>query len=300
MANSIRTLSTEISPELLRKEILHTLNSTKTDARHPTHLAAFQNLETEWWTVHKQSILLRDAVLACTLDAELADAVLNDGSDEVAIRLDKALDGNRKHPVFVQHFGDKRPSTFKRPILGAQLDTMESWPVSLAALPYPTLNSYAPVIAAAVNTAKTKRDQLKQAVAAEEVFYVSGDYKKLVDKVNAARGALLGDAAEYAYHHPEESLPKDYAASFFLRAERERERGVAELDRDIEALEGKLSKLKEKRQALVETEGLTAEQRLQAEKQAKLAQLAEAQKQAKAAEAAMQALQAELAAMSGG
>lgn len=300
MANSIRTLTTELSPESLRKETLHTLNCLKKDGGFPSHLAAFQSLEAHWWTIHKQSILLRDAVLASTLDVDLADDALNHGSDEVARRLDQALDKNREHPVFVQHFGNKRPSSFKRPVLGAQLEAMESWPVSLAALPYPSLSSYASDIGAMVNSAKSMREQLKQAISDEDGFYVSGDYKKLVDQLNAARGALLGDAAAFAHNHPEKSLSKGYAVSFFLRGESDKAPDVAELDKDIGVLEGKLGKLKERRQVLVEAEAQAQARQKEAERQVKLAQLAEAEMQAKAAQAAMLALQAELGTTGGG
>ena len=157
MANSIRTLNPELSPEALRKEIVHTLVLLQKENRFPNHISHFQALEGEWWLHHKKSMLLRDSVLAHALDVELADESLNEGSDEVAKRMEKAFDGNREHPVFLQHFGVKRPSAFKRPILGSQLDSMEGWPVSLATLPFESLSSYAPIIADKINFAKSKR-----------------------------------------------------------------------------------------------------------------------------------------------
>lgn len=296
MSNAIRTLTPELTPEALRSEILHTLVRLEKDQRFPTHLAAFQALEAKWWLVHKKSILLRDTLIALTLDAEIADQALNQGSDEVAVRMDKVF-ANREHPVFVQHFGHKRPSVFRRPLLGTQLDAMDAWPVSLAALPYGLLSSYAPTIAAMVDSAKTTRDKIKAAESEETTFYIAGDYKKLVDEVNAARGSLFGDATAHAHSHPELLLSPTYPISFFLRGEQEREPTLAELDQGIASAQAKLTRLQNKRKALIEAAELAQAQQKEAEKQAKLAMLAEAQKQAAEVQAQVQSLQAEVEAM---
>lgn len=165
-----------------------------------------------------------------------ADSVLNRLVDQTRSALMNLSDNNRDTPLYKHLFGDQRPSTIKRPILGPQLDLMRSWVSPLSAATQPELTALAPRIAAAIKAAD---DTIAAGRTAEQQladFLEVGDCKALIDKANALRKATYGKLAELVHDKPDAHLPADFADQFFLQGSRwsapEREELLARLDRN--------------------------------------------------------------------
>mgnify|MGYP006888939251 CR=1 FL=1 len=127
---------------------------------------------------------------------------------------------NRDTPLYKRLFSDQRPSTIKRPILGAQLELMRDWVSPLSAAIQPALTALAPLLTAAIKAADDAIAAGRTADQQLTDFLEVGDCKALLDKANALRKATYGKLAELVHDKPEAHLPADFADQFFLQESR--------------------------------------------------------------------------------
>lgn len=149
-----------------------------------------------------------------------ADSVLNRLVDQTRSALMTLSGNNRDTPLYKRLFGDQRPSTIKRPVLGAQLELMRDWVSPLSTATQPELTALAPLLTAAIKVAD---DAIAAGRTADQLltdFLEVGDCKALLDKANALRKATYGKLAELVHDKPDAHLPADFAAQFFLQESR--------------------------------------------------------------------------------
>ncbi len=287
------TLTSETPLAETRSEILHTRIALESYPYFPAELTAFQAFEQGFDALFKQSLVLGDTTLQCTFNAKRCDGHLNVITNEVAYRISDIADSKQRDMVRKTLFGHKKPSAFRKPILGGQLKAMSGWPLPLSALSVDSLKSYAPAVQSAVEKGQAAEHALADAIAAESHFYAFGAYRAFLDSLNASRNELEGKAAAYRHAHPELNLPKDFEKLFFKARDRYEEPTSDELFEEAAALETKAAKMKARAEALKAEELAEEKARLEAEEGAKLAELS-------AAEAEAAALAAKIAAMKAG
>lgn len=288
------TLTIEIPLAQIRGELVHTRINLEIYPFFPSELAAFQNFETGYELLLKQSHTLSDTLGKCKVNIKLANHNLNLVIDEVAHRVDEISDKNPRDALRKQLMGNKTPSQFKKPALGAKLDAMASWASVLAAQPLDSLKSYAPTVQAAMEKAELAESAMSEARNAKNYFYSLGEYKVFIDSLNAARNELSGKAAAYKHANPGLNLPRDFEDLFFLAREREEEPTAALLLEEAAALEERAAKLKLKAQVLLDEEEEKEKARAEAKLKEKLEAIAAAEKEAAELLAKAAAMKAEL------
>jgi len=153
-----------------------------------------------------------------------AMALVMVADDDLDLLVDRAsnvllsLTGNdRSAPLYKQYFGDKRPSEFRRPVLGAQLDAMRTWLPSLKASPHPALVTLGNELEPKILTAEKAKDSLAAAHQANRVFRATGERRALIDHFNAIRKDTYGKLAALPHTHPELNLTGSFPERFFKR-----------------------------------------------------------------------------------
>lgn len=165
---------------------------------------------------------LRAAALVTVTDEDL-DAFVDRASNTLL-----SLTGNdRNAPLYKQYFGDKRPSDFKRPVLGAQLEAMRTWPTSLKASSQPLLQKLGQELEPKIAAADAAKSGLASAQQATRVFRATGERRALIDQFNALRKDTYGKVAGLPHTHPDANLPGGLADRFFKRVSASKEEGEA-------------------------------------------------------------------------
>ncbi len=223
---------------------------------------------------------------------ELADDDLDLTVEEVRAFVLIEANQNRKAPVFRLYFGNQRPSDFKRPILGTQLDLMKPWPESMKTSVNSALQQHAPIAEARIKTAidcTTEKTEIDRKLTE---FRAVGTRAKLIEKFNALRKATHGKLGEIQHANPK--LGTDWADSFFRQASGSEKITLKILDQRIAAAEAQLSALKEQRKQMADQEEAAARAQAEAERQEKLFALEAKRKAAEALAEEMAELEAEL------
>lgn len=288
------TLTTDTPLLQTRSEIIHTRIALELYPYFPTDLAAFQAFELGFEQLLKKSLVLGDNINKGRLEAKHCDHQLNTITDEIARRLNDISDEAQREVIRKQLFGNKKPSNFRKPILGGQLTAMNTWAATLAAVPVDSLKSYAPIVEAAVNKARLAEKALSDAEVAKDHFYSVGEYRAFLDPLNAARNELEGKAAAFRHVNPGLNLPRDFDDLLFKGRERSDDPTPAELFQEAALLESKAAKAKAQAQALIDEEEANEKTRKEAAVQAKLSELSTAEKEATALAAKIEALKAGL------
>ncbi|MFO0574034.1 MAG: hypothetical protein U1A78_08555 [Polyangia bacterium] len=181
-----------------------------------------------------------------------ADGVLNRLVDQSRAALLTLSDNNRDTPLYKRLFGDQRPSTIKRPVLGEQLERMRGWVAPLQTATQPELTALAPLLTTAIKAADDAVTAGRTAEQQLTDFLEIGDCKALVDRANALRKATFGKLAELVHSKPEAHLPADFAEPFFLQESRWSAPGRDELlariarnDRQNERMRQQIKELEE-------------------------------------------------------
>jgi hypothetical protein len=205
------------------------------------------------------------------------DVALDGVTDLVLEAILAETKGSYAAPLYKHFAGDERPSVFKRPILGKQLEKIRAWPASLEQSSETLQLLQGPVseVVQAADQAVAERDQAQEE---RSRFRAVGDRKKLVDQFNGLRERLFTALVAIAKSQGEAS-PESYARSFFATRATQ---GKAEAEAKLAQLQ---AQREEQLQALVQTERQLAEitdelevQRAQeATREAALAELAAAE-----------------------
>ncbi len=273
-----RLLNPRSSILTLILELRYTLSRCQADPRAAFCVSLFQPCRDDCSVVQKQELDFLEALSNAQASVDIAD----DNIDDFASRLSKAAltitKDDRSHPLYVHFFGKKPISTFLRPKLGVQLDSMRSWGESLTTSQFPALQAMAAELGALVVAADKALSARSETQNQIRKFRDVGARRQLFDKVNAARKKAAGDLAKLAIETP--GLPSDYGDSFFRSAP-----GVEEVDeptidsvtQDIGDLETKLVAAREQLATL--EVAAAAAQKAAAEKASEEAQLAALEKQ---------------------
>lgn len=169
----------------------------------------------DWKVVNAQEIDLRIQLTTALAVAAGIDDELDVLSDQTATALVVITDNDRDAALFSLYFKNQRPSDFKRPQLGAQLEAMRGWVPIMAESNQPVLVALGVRVAAKVAEA----DAAVAAVAAIEgeirVFRMVGARYQLIDRLNGLRKSTQGKLDVMPHTHPELYLPVTFSALFF-------------------------------------------------------------------------------------
>jgi len=251
----------------LYEEWLYTHTRLDADPLTQTLATEFVPLQQRWETVHDKELELIRRRARARAAVTVADIYLDrflESFDHVLLAL---VSNDRESELYRRFFGDKRPAQLKRPVLGEQLETMASWPATLAKLESEALRAQGEALTPLVKNGQAAENALKEAVQATEDFYALGEHRTFVDELNAARSQLSGQLGKLRHGEQGLHLGSDFAEQFFLREERSRGPTIASEKRTLERLEQQLAR---RRQILTKLETEEAARIKDAETQAQL------------------------------
>ncbi|MFN8535861.1 MAG: hypothetical protein U0232_00080 [Thermomicrobiales bacterium] len=260
----------------------------------------FTSFHNAWIKVNAQEINLRVAVVTALAEVAVVDETLDPLVDALAAAVLLVTKNDRKAPLYQLYFGAKRPSELKRPVLGAELDTVRGFIPSLVGSSIASLVTMGNQIADVVNLADQALAKLALAEQMNRDFRAVGERKALIDQFNALRKVTYGKLSEMPHALPDEHLPATFAEQFF-RHDKSRSNGsgkplgIEDLEEMLKAKQAELKALEEEIGKAKEKEAAEAAAKQKAEIDADKAALEEAEKQAAEAAAKVQALKNKLA-----
>jgi hypothetical protein len=260
--------------------------------------ADFEAMQEEILAVSAKEALLRIGIQKAMALVAVADDELDAVSDATSKTILIETGGDSSSPLYTLFFGDKRPSDFRRPVLGDQLGRMAEWVPHLQKSPIPALKAISDSVEAKVNAGYAAIAALSSAKQANKEFRVVGERKALIDKFNALRKSTYGKLSELPHKYPDKNLPNTFAERFFKhtqvkkKTEEKAEPTAEELKGMIAECEATTATLKEQLADVVAKEEAAA--KIKADIEAKKAALAEAQMAAKEALAKVAELEASI------
>lgn len=276
---NLATLPDAMSLEALYDDLFFTLVQLRAALPAARLVPDWEKLLKDWGATAAQERGLREAAVLAQAQIVQSDRGLDGLVDRLDLTLLRLCNGRREAPLYVRYFGSLPPSRLKKPMLGKQVKIMRDFVPSLKESGEPELKALATDIAKAVTVADQAVAALGAARARLADFRRVGERKRLFDDANALRTATFAALSALPASLPAESLPADYADSFFRKSERERltpADAAADLRERIAAAETELVAL---RTALAAEEArLAAEEKAERELAAAEAALAEAKK----------------------
>jgi hypothetical protein len=279
------------------EDLSFTLGRLRADRFASGLAASLLEFRKEFFVVLLREFDLREALQAAQASIYAQDDELNEVSDAVIAAVLSLSKGGYKDELYKHYCGEKRPSEFKRPILGEQLESVRGWGHSLqnpaTAPALAGLSAVVNISIAMADQAVTQRDKAQQDSAD---FRRIGERKRLIDSFQALRLTLYAQLQEIQKSTTERKLPADYAERFFrrLRVQSAAESRV-ETRRLEEEIVGLEQQLNERRALLAELKEQDEERRRdEAALEETLNALAESQKLAEEAKKKADALRARL------
>ena len=272
-----RILPVEISGLDLEREISHTRSRLSAYAFLAALVGPYDAMLASWLPHFQEELALERDIL----DAEAAVVAIDDRLDALAYRISNTLlaelDGKRSNPVY-QHYFKEAPSRMRRPVLGAQLETMRGWVESLTdAQSSAALKACGQELGGVVQEADEASKRLGKAQKALDKFKEIGPRKEFVDQLNALRQATHGQLAEMPFNQPGLKLLRDFPMRFFLRDTSNRKPTMAEVEQTVLRLREQLKRQEELLTRLAE----------EAEEEARVGE----EEEVRAAEEALQAVE---------
>ncbi|TKC95197.1 hypothetical protein [Polyangium fumosum] len=268
-----RTIAIDEPLDDVDEELCHTQKHLEAYPETAAFAEAFAALRGELRARKAEEDALRDAIVFSKALMVAADDLLNALVDETKKAVLAAFDQDYQAPLYRQLFERQSPSDLKRPILGAQLETMRVWVGPLGASNVLSLGAIAQKLSLAIGKADDSITKTSLAEQAMDTF-VAGPRTALVNDVNALRKLTAGQIGELVHGSLEGKVPGDFADRFFLSSGGSRTPTIADLSRSIARLEAKLERQKAQLEALkekAERQQKARQESALAEKQAKLA-----------------------------
>jgi hypothetical protein len=209
---------------------------------------------------------------------EFVDADLDSLVDAIAAVTLIEAKGDRNSLPYSHYFSAQRPSDLRRPVLGAQLDTMRSWPLSLKTSANEVLANYGTKLDAKILDADQSEAFQRNASSQLSDFRTVGGRKTCIDELNARRKALHGKLGELQHQHPE--LGNGWADSFFRQGSGSEKPTLREIEKRLIAAEEEVTLLRKQREEIVAQEDAAAKMKAEAERARHLLELAAAKKAA--------------------
>ncbi len=213
--SGIVTLKSDVSLDVLRASWRFALARIKSDPNAAAYVADFTAFGSTWVAVDQKELAYEDAVAAADAAVVAADEAIDALVDKVSAAIFAGKKVAASQPLAQLYFGSLSPSKFKRPILGTELQNVQSWPAHLAAAPQPALQALAAPTTAAVSAGNAAAKAFSDALAARDSFRLGGDRQKAFDAFNSLCAKAYGGLKAFAHDHPELELPSTYAESFF-------------------------------------------------------------------------------------
>lgn len=222
------------------EEIFHTSARLRSYPFLQAQADQHEALLPDWTQLTQDELDIVRALMAVEARKGVVDDRLDVLSTGIAGTVLIENDGNRSSPAFVRYFGTVQPSRFKRPVLGEQLASMRTWPLSLLQSS-PALQAYGIQLTECVVEADTVVQNESEAQRRLADFEL-GPRKAFIDRYNGLRQVHYGQLAELPHTRPELGLPRDFAHRFFLRATSQRRPTIAALENDVTRLRTQLQK----------------------------------------------------------
>lgn len=276
---NLATLSDAMSLEALYDDLFYTLVQLRAALPAAKLVPDWEKLLKDWSATSAQERGLREAAVLAQAQIVQSDRGLDGLVDRLDLTLLRLCNGRRDAPLYARYFGSLPPSRLKKPTLGKQVKIMRDFVPSLKESGEPELKALSTDIGKALSVADQAVAALGAARARLADFRRVGERKRLFDDANALRTATFAALSALPASLPADSLPPDYADSFFRKSDRERltpADAASDLRERIAAAEAELSAL---RTALLAEEArLAAEEKAERELAAAEAALAEAKK----------------------
>ena len=293
---AIRTQTITDKPDDILEDTVHTRTTLKADPLTASLAVPFDGLVTNHKQVVGDRIDLEVTLFQCVATAYYLDVRLDAFTDKLVKTLTELVGEDRSSADWVVFFQKSDLYTFKRPILGAQLDKMKQWPSALLLSPYPAIKDLAGELTPLLTAGEAAVQATQAAQQALTNFDNVGAFRQYVDSSNAARTTAYAALLQLPQQNPSLQLPADYAERFFLHDTSRRGAGKPRSSADIEA---ELTSAKA-RVTKLETDLKDAQAREEAAaaaataRQAKEQELAAAKQQEKEAKQKQKALAKEL------
>jgi hypothetical protein len=248
---SARLLNPRSSILTLTLELRYTISRCQANPKASFCVPVFQPLRDECSIVQQQELDLLEALSNAQANVDVSDENLDDFASRLAKALLTITKDDRSHTLYLHFFGKKPLSTFLRPKLGLQLESMRPWHESLKTSTFAALQAMVPeldTLIAAADKAVGARTETQNLI---RKFRDVGARRQLFDKVNAARKKAHGDLAKLAIETP--GLPSDFPDGFFRSApavEDVNEPTAESVTQDISDLEAKVVAAKDQLTAL--------------------------------------------------
>jgi hypothetical protein len=210
---SAPALTYNTSLETLLNEYAITLGGLRVTAGAEALRAEFELFGETLLASSIQDYRLYLDVLVGNVIVRLRDDELDEVADLVLEAILAETKGSYSAPLYKLFAGEDRPSVFKRPILGKQLERMLAWPASIEQSPE-TLRSLQGAVQDAVSRADSAVKSRDQAQEERSRFRVLGDRKKLIDDFMAIRQRVFDGLVSLAKEKGE-SEPQAFARAFF-------------------------------------------------------------------------------------
>jgi hypothetical protein len=214
----IATFGTDDTLATVRSGWLYTLSLLLKNPYTAAFVPAFQAPGPAIDAAVKTQSGLDDASVIASAARVAADDALDPLLGQIINALLIVTKNNREDPLFVSYVGTQTPAEILRPVLGAELVTAAEWIEPLQQETDPVLQAFAAPLAEAVATGQAAEKEIKASDKALSDFRLFGERKKVVDAVNAARGALFGALVKFQHDNAHLRLPSDWAESFFQRS----------------------------------------------------------------------------------
>jgi hypothetical protein len=208
----LRRLRRDQALTSLRDEIVYPAITCKRDPRAADQAPLFQALLVDWDAVFKQQLGHWDAQTEASVLVHAADDVLDEHVDDFAGVV------RTKQPGRMSYYFEKSPSALRRPVLGAELETVRNWIPALHHETSPDLSKYAPVFQGDVKVADAAVQAETDADEANRRFREIGELAAFLDKVEATRDKVYATLDQRRVDHPEWGVDRNWAAGVAERA----------------------------------------------------------------------------------
>jgi len=269
----MRTLPYTLSVLELLEERAYTAGRL---AVHPLTTAwapDFDPIRTELLSTQQKEVVLIEAVARARAQVFFVDNQLDRLLIQIVNTLLSVVQNDRQNPLYVRFLGGESPSRLSRPVLGEQLKLMRTWVDLLFISPHSELKLLYPALESLVTQGQQAETAYIKARSDLETYYSIGDYKDVVDALNALRKATYGKLGELVHKLPAENLPSDFPETFFLRESRQTEPTLDSVEQQISRLGDQLKKLNTLRDGLIAEEELQKKKKADAEAQLLRAEL---------------------------
>lgn len=237
---SARSLAHDIGLLALLRELLYTISQMKQEPLAALYLPKFQALRQAWQAVLLEEIEILELLADAQAAVDHADGDLDQFAGRVSRGVDDTTTGATRKQLRALLFKGKPLSRFRRPVLGAELDTMTTWGSTLAKSGVPALVALAAEADPLVAKGQSADAQKKAAEQKNREFRNVGARKQFIDAVNAERKEADGGLAKLPFQNP--ALPSGFSGTFFLSdAPRDEEETIDEVEEAIVALEAALA-----------------------------------------------------------